>query len=57
MEILGLFVVILLGSVFGSGLALWRDSRAKPTTKADPFVDARYGRIASEFDISDIQAA
>ena len=49
MEILGLFVVILLGSIFGSGLALLRNARAKPQAKADAFIDARYTRIASEF--------
>jgi len=57
MEILGLFVVILVGSIVGSVLALWRDSRAKPRVQADPFIEARYGRIASEFDPGNTQPA
>lgn len=57
MEILGLIVVILLGSILGSGLAFLRNARAKPQAKADPFIDARYGRMASEFSLGTIQSA
>ena len=57
MEILGLFVVILLGSVIGSGLAYLRNARAKTQAKADPFIDARYDHLASEFGQSTIQMA
>jgi len=57
MEILGLFVVILLGSLLGSGLTLWRDARKKPKAKADPFIEARYGRMASEFSAGTTQTA
>ena len=57
MEILGLFVVILLGSILESGLAFLRNARAKPQAKVDAFIDARYGRMASEFSLGSIQTA
>lgn len=50
MEILGLFLVVLAGSIVGSGLALWRKVRAKPNAEADPFIDDRYSRLAAELD-------
>ena len=56
MEILGFAVVILLGSIIGSGLALWRKVRAKPRAETDPFIEVRYGRMASEFGLGGVEA-
>ena len=57
MEILGLIVVILFGSIVESGLALLFAGRGKPKTENDPFIDARYSRMASEFNIGGAQTA
>ena len=55
MEILGFFVLMLIGSIIGSALDWCRQARANPQVEADPFVDARYSRIATELNIDSAQ--
>ena len=55
MEILGLFFVILAGSIVGSGVAMWRKARAKPKLETDPFIDDRYSRLATELNPANVE--
>ncbi|MGI9393490.1 MAG: hypothetical protein ACR2OY_02485 [Boseongicola sp.] len=55
MEILGLFFVVLVGSIVGSGVAMWRETRAKPKVETDPHIDDRYDRIATELNSANLE--
>ena len=55
MEILGLFFVILVGSMVGSAVALWRQVQARPKVEADPLIDDRYSRIATELNPAEVE--
>ncbi len=57
MDTLGLILLILLGGLIGSGVALWRSKRSTPPVEADPYVDERFSRLGSDFSPNGIELA